>query len=942
MEAHDKSFHFMSTPSYYDIPFFQRAYVWNEDNWEELLQNLTDETQNHFLGSIILKNELVPSGETPRFFVIDGQQRLTTLSILLRACFDHILKNNNKYQYSQESLLKNKGLMENLLFVTEGGFSSKRHIKINHSHLDKNAYESVVRGEFADENEWQNHSNKKENDKENSIIQGYAYFRDALRSRDQKTIERLWDLLTMDKVRFLVNIDLGASDNEQAIFDTVNTAGVRLSSADTIKNLLYQRYIEVLRQEGMNDADINAVQKYDETWAKAFLKDEETDSYWLTERQYGRMLRSNIETFLHSFAVIKEFFNPAVDNMVDLPQRYREIVTNMDKQKLEEFLNDIYSYAEVFKEYFFHNKQSLGFTNTIDRLLTVCAALEISTFYPYILQQLYVLNAKEKTSEVISGRLLDLERYLVLNAICKGSTKNYNNECVQLVDKKKTPSEICQESGYITEEAFVSGLRKMTVNKYPTLLLFMIELYKRDQEKVDIKELVYDYTLEHIMPRKWHQNWTTVPVYDLDGNLVEDEEEKERIRNDAIYQIGNMTILNSKLNSSISNSAFMDKIDGKKGKKGIKDLADLMITKEVISNSTDWNETEIYTRTEELERLIREIWDAESLPKENAVQRNGNKSGTSGTGNTNTEKNGRYEIRKRYWTYALPIIQKKHMTQRDTFSNCTPTKSNTKTGYFGISGFGISCVANYDCARIDFFMGKNDVDENKAAFDMLHNYKSEIEEELGIPLTWERADEYKSSWISYHLYGVSIINENDWPQMAQFHAEWSDKICNVMIRYLVDMYPELKDGIRMEKIAALARAWAKTKPYVQLDEERCNRTYTRFKTVIMSEILPDSKELSEWNTPNHYFYEVYNPNGKKIYIKLALNSQGLSESEMGICRKLAEQCSTDLTEDWKWKTLFKTNNIDVDENIDESKLFEGLDTCLEEIKEIESNMKRQF
>ena len=79
MKAEDKSFYFLATPSYYDIPFFQRAYVWGEENWSELLNNLTSVNQNHFLGSIILKNEVSSAGSVARYLVIDGQQRLTSL-----------------------------------------------------------------------------------------------------------------------------------------------------------------------------------------------------------------------------------------------------------------------------------------------------------------------------------------------------------------------------------------------------------------------------------------------------------------------------------------------------------------------------------------------------------------------------------------------------------------------------------------------------------------------------------------------------------------------------------------------------------------------------------------------------------------------------------------------------------------------------------------------
>lgn len=140
-------------------------------------------------------------------------------------------------------------------------------------------------------------------------------------------------------------------------------------------------------------------------------------------------------------------------------------------------------------------------------------------------------------------------------------------------------------------------------------------------------------------------------------------------------------------------------------------------------------------------------------------------------------ESSRHELRKRYWSYALPIIQKQH-AHRGTFSRCTPTSSNTVSGYFGISGFRISCVANYNFARIDLFLCKSDASQNKGAFDLLYRHKNEIEAAIGVSLVWARANKYKASWLFYHLRDVSIIHEADWPRIAKFHAEWSDKICN--------------------------------------------------------------------------------------------------------------------------------------------------------------------
>lgn len=74
MEAHEKSFTFMNGPIRIEIPFFQRGYVWNKDNWRDLIEDLLDEKSSHFLGSIILKAIKTESGEIPRWSLIDGQQ----------------------------------------------------------------------------------------------------------------------------------------------------------------------------------------------------------------------------------------------------------------------------------------------------------------------------------------------------------------------------------------------------------------------------------------------------------------------------------------------------------------------------------------------------------------------------------------------------------------------------------------------------------------------------------------------------------------------------------------------------------------------------------------------------------------------------------------------------------------------------------------------------
>ena len=282
----------------------------------------------------------------------------------------------------------------------------------------------------------------------------------------------------------------------------------------------------------------------------------------------------------------------------------------------------------------------------------------------------------------------------------------------------------------------------------------------------------------------------------------------------------------------------------------------------------------------------------------------------------------RFELRRRYWAYALPLIQKQHM-HRGSFGNVSPGTSNTVAGFFGISGCSVQCIANYDGARIDFYLGSSDAAWNKESFDLLYSHKDEIEEELGISLNWVRADQYKASWISYELKDASIVDEGDWPRMAKFHAEWSDAICNVVLPYLQS---EDALGQRLSEIAGILREWTVSRPEVKENLARCNRTLTRFTTAQMSEIFPDIPGApSGWGTENHYFYEIVNRTGDKIHIQLALSSKNATEDFLETCDRVSSLPFVRPRKDeWKWWTIFRTESVKLGESVEKKEIFEKL------------------
>jgi hypothetical protein len=263
MKAEARDLTFLSTEGIVRIPFFQREYVWDEENWDELLANLGTEGRSHFLGSLILKQQQTQSGAPKEVLVIDGQQRLTTLSVLLKALYDSL---------DEEARSNALDALRAVLFFKKSVFDKQFQVKIQHSHIDRADFERVIRagvdGPTLDAT-----------GVGGRVVACYRYFATQLASADWPAARRsaLFAYLLDQQNKMLVVIDLAATDDEQAIFDTINSAGVRLSGADIIKNALYQRAIVAMGQD-------DAVALYDETWKQVFLADRDALDF---SRQHG-------------------------------------------------------------------------------------------------------------------------------------------------------------------------------------------------------------------------------------------------------------------------------------------------------------------------------------------------------------------------------------------------------------------------------------------------------------------------------------------------------------------------------------------------------------------------------------------------------------------------------------------------------------------------------
>jgi len=592
MEAKAVSLNFFNNDSIgaIKIPYFQRPYVWGKENWRDLLDDMLDSKGKHFLGSIILKKQTQVYGEKSSVLVIDGQQRLTTLTLLLKAVFD---------SFNEEMRGNTRGELKSLLFFKHKSTDSQLRLRIQHSHFDEIHFRAVMEAESKLDSSQLDKLIEASN---NRTLSCYKYFIDELAKLSQDNLTDLFNGLLSSDSPYLVMIIIGDEEDEQSIFDTINSAGVRLTGADIVKNALFQKAKELMSADEVESL-------YKKYWDQIFSCDEETIAYWCEEKTTGRLKRDNLEILLHSIGVIQGFFDPDINTLSELSSVYKTKIKSLNRDEIKKFAQDISEYAALYKnKVFSFNKSSfLSFQDYSQRIFHILEVCEISTFHPYILSILYKYQDNES---VLQSKLAELEKLVIHNLISKGETRSYNKFCKEFIEDD---TKVVSKLNEINYEDLAKGLRKIS-NKAATLVLFWVELHRRSiDNKQSIKELKYNYSLEHILPQKWEEFWSDVPVRDFEGNEITEEEKAKLVRYETLYEIGNMTLLSGPLNSSLRNSTYLDKLRGDGKKKGISSYRELSITGEDVIDKYDgenslWDEVAIRQRTKILEQEIFEIW----------------------------------------------------------------------------------------------------------------------------------------------------------------------------------------------------------------------------------------------------------------------------------------------------------------------------------------------
>ena len=553
-----------------EVPFYQRAYVWKEEQWERFLTDMeyVSDTQRHyFLGSIILKN-----GETPnmtdafssRKIIIDGQQRLTTLILFFKVLclkvgcngyFDHDFRFSNG------------------------------DIAMQHGRNDSAAFKLVTSQNTAGE--------IKNTTPPSSIIAAYNFFM-------QKADPARINLNVIKQNVQFVSVDLVDSEDEQQVFDTINSLGVRLTTAELLKNYFYSR---------------DNVREYEENWVSVFEKDAECKQYWDQEIETGRIKRSLIDIFFDAYFQLliqnRDYAVSVSDKIayarVDhLAKSYQDFIDKYCAKDKNVVLKHMADYAACFAETFRPDscERSIPSAYGMERMNVIIFGLKNTTVIPYVLYVAKEIQNPDSRNEIFAV----LESYIMRRMIVRTTTKNSNNLFASLILNNvldaATLKERLSRSGDVTtyfpdDRELLQGFKESKlINLQSKGVLYMMESAIQPANAAMVLLGFKGYSLEHLMPKKWRNNWAPCET-----------EELAKKRDSCLLTLGNLAIIPQPLNASIRDANWTVKKAGKgTANPGLELCASGLLTIHDVLKETEWTEGKIDARADWLFEQAKRIW----------------------------------------------------------------------------------------------------------------------------------------------------------------------------------------------------------------------------------------------------------------------------------------------------------------------------------------------
>lgn len=534
----------------YEIPKFQRDYTWEaeqwDDLWQDVLQLVSDEETEHYMGYLVLQ-----TNDNKNYQIIDGQQRLTTMSIIILAVLKS-LEDLVKNDIEKESNQKRKETLHNSYIGTIDPVTliTNNKLKLNRNSDDYYRSYIVLLKDLPIRNT---------NASQKHMRECFQWYYDRIK----KKFKTGFDLASfidgiVDKLFFTV-IKVSDQLNAFKVFETLNARGVQLSSSDLLKNYLFSIVDETKPHE-------NEIEELERLWSNiigklGILKFEDYLRYFWNSSHKTVAKKNLFKTIKNEIKTKEQTFNLLRD-LIDTVDLYIAL-----SEPNDDFWNEFKEVKESLSELkMFQIKQ----TNSL--LISAFKNLDKNQFHKLL-----------KASVIISFR------YNIIGGLNPNEQEEVYNSLALKINREKLFSARDLEKIYVNDDNFVSDFstkqfknttRNHRIVKY---IYSKIEFFKHQNEISWDSDL---YTIEHILPESADESW---------GEFSDEE------INRSVYRMGNLTLLEKKLNREAGVLPFSEKVK-------LFNQSNCKLTKVISEHYASWNEDKISARQKQLAKEAKSIW----------------------------------------------------------------------------------------------------------------------------------------------------------------------------------------------------------------------------------------------------------------------------------------------------------------------------------------------
>lgn len=579
-----------SMPQHLTVPVFQRRYVWTaETQWEPLWRDISRVAERrlagvstqHFLGAVVTQSSPAGMGALASHGLIDGQQRLTTVQLLIDAAAAE-LDSADLTQFSQQLAM----LTHN---PTAYGLGATQILKLQHENDDRVGFVAVMTADPPIDYTRLPKSR---------IVQAHQYFSEQIREWLGESVDpaRAAALVaTLTQGLQLVVIALAENEPSQEIFETLNARGTPLTAADLVKNYIFQ---QVVREGGSAHA------AFHEHW-QALEK-----PFWTREVRIGRYSLERLSLFLNHWLVAQTGEEVSTRSTFTRFKSWHE----QSGRPMTQVLDSLHRQALLFEEWVHEAGRTEGDLGLVPLFIYRTEAAELEAVKPLLLR-LFDVDGPVPAN-VATLALRDVESWLMRRSVLRRPASEYSRVVASLIDDLRgaDPEDIARVlreslmrlnrpgTYWPGDEEMARELSTAPIYTQPKgrlrAYLEAIEDWHRGYTKTTsasgsrVKRSAM--SIEHLLPQKWKEHW---PVDTLQQQIDRDAH---------VHRLGNLTLLTQTLNSSVSNGPW----NGPKGKREALEGSDILLMTRKPRKTEDWSEERIVERTHSMTSALLETWPA--------------------------------------------------------------------------------------------------------------------------------------------------------------------------------------------------------------------------------------------------------------------------------------------------------------------------------------------